>query len=113
MREIRTSGSMSGDGKRGVDRASPLHARAREREGRLAGVPVARRRERVESGFRELSATTPIRSPKSVPDTVFPDRDSSKCSSISQSDALSPPVIFITQWWIVWILCTLTSLNGK
>ena len=34
--------------------------------------PVARHIERVESGFRELSATTPIRSPKSVPDTVFP-----------------------------------------
>ena len=32
---------------------------ARAREGRLAGVPVARRRERVESGCRELSATTP------------------------------------------------------
>jgi hypothetical protein len=30
-------------------------------------APVARHIERVESGFRELSATTPIRSPKSVP----------------------------------------------
>jgi hypothetical protein len=36
--------------------------------------PVARHTEPVESGLRRLSATTPIRSPKSVPDTVFPFR---------------------------------------
>src|ERR1700720_2929949 len=38
-------------------------------------APVARHIERVESGFRELSATTPIRSPKSVPDTVSRSRE--------------------------------------
>src|SRR4249919_1561423 len=38
-------------------------------------APVARHIERVESGFRELSTTTPIRSPKSVPDTVSRSRE--------------------------------------
>jgi hypothetical protein len=38
-------------------------------------APVARHIERVESGFRELSATTAIRSPKSVPDTVSRSRE--------------------------------------
>src|SRR6202040_1727322 len=37
--------------------------------------PVARHIERVESGFRELSATTSIWSPKSVPDTVSRSRE--------------------------------------
>jgi hypothetical protein len=36
-----------------------------------------------------------------------------RASSISRSGSLSPLVIFITQGRIVWILCTLTSLNGK
>src|SRR6202040_1899955 len=38
-------------------------------------APVARHIERVESGFRELSATAPVRSPKSVPDTVSRSRE--------------------------------------
>ena len=43
----------------------------------LPSAPVARRVERVESGFRELSATTPSgrRNPFLTP---FPDRESSK-----------------------------------
>ena len=61
----------SGRNARSHSRKPPTRAR----EGRLAGDPVARRREHVESGCRELSATTrPIRSPRSVPDTVFPSR---------------------------------------
>src|SRR6266436_4609560 len=42
---------------------------------KLISSEKERTTKRVESGFRELSATTPIRSPKSVPDTVSRSRE--------------------------------------
>jgi hypothetical protein len=55
-------------------RSGGVRARCSDPWAPAPSIAAARHRDRVDSGFRELSATTPIRSPKSVPDTVFPSR---------------------------------------